>query len=169
MKYISLFIFCASIISCSTTKIFLVRHAEKNGTTANADLKIPEGITRANLLRDTLQNFRLTNVFSTNTPRTIHTGEPTAVAQNLAVIIYTNGDSVVDKLLLQKNKKFLIVAHSNTLPNIIRHAKLYPGFEGNIADNDFSNFFVIVKKWRWGKEKLSLQKRRYGSLPILVE
>jgi 2,3-bisphosphoglycerate-dependent phosphoglycerate mutase len=162
MKYILLVAFTLSIVSCSTTKIYLVRHAEKNGTTSNADLKTPEGFTRANMLRDTLQNFRLANVYSTNTPRTIHTAEPTAITQNLQVIIYANGDSLVDKLLLQKNKKFLLVGHSNTIPNIIRHAKLNPGFEGNLADNDFSNFFVIVKKWRWGKEKVRLLKKRYG-------
>jgi phosphohistidine phosphatase SixA len=162
MKSILFFAITISIFSCSTTKIYLVRHAEKNGTTSNADLKTPEGFTRANMLRDTLQNFKLANVYSTNTPRTIHTAEPTAIAQNLQVIIYANGDSLVDKLLLQKNKKFLLVGHSNTIPNIIRHAKLHPGFEGNLADNDFSNFFVIVKKWRWGKEKISFKKSRYG-------
>jgi phosphohistidine phosphatase SixA len=162
MKYILLFAFASSIISCSTTKIYLVRHAEKTGATSNADLKTPEGFARANLLRDTMQNFTLANVYSTNTPRTIHTAEPTATAQNLPIIIYANGDSLVDKLLLQKNKKFLLVGHSNTIPNIIRHAKLNPGFEGNIADNDFSNFFVIVKRWRWGKDKTYLLKKKYG-------
>jgi broad specificity phosphatase PhoE len=162
MKSILFFAITISMFSCSTTKIYLVRHAEKNGTTSNADLKTPEGFTRANMLRDTLQNFRLTNVYSTNTPRTIHTAEPTAIAQNLQVIIYANGDSLVDKLLQQKNKNFLLVGHSNTIPNIIRHAKLNPGFEGNLADNDFSNFFVIVKKRRWGKEKIRLLKKRYG-------
>jgi phosphohistidine phosphatase SixA len=162
MKYILLFAFASSIISCSTTKIYLVRHAEKTGATSNADLKTPEGFARANLLRDTMQNFTLANVYSTNTPRTIHTAEPTATAQNLPIIIYANGDSLVDKLLLQKNKKFLLVGHSNTIPNIIRHAKLNPGFEGNIADNDFSNFFVIIKRWRWGKDKTYLLKKKYG-------
>jgi broad specificity phosphatase PhoE len=162
MKSILFFAITISIFSCSTTKIYLVRHAEKNGTTSNADLKTPEGFARANMLRDTLQNFRLTNVYSTNTPRTIHTAEPTAIAQNLQVIIYANGDSLVDNLLQQKNKNFLLVGHSNTIPNIIRHAKLNPGFEGNLADNDFSNFFVIVKKRRWGKEKIRLLKKRYG-------
>jgi hypothetical protein len=162
MKYLLFLLLSVTIISCSTTKIYLVRHAEKNGTTSNADLKTPEGFTRANMLRDTLQKYRLTNIFSTNTPRTIHTAEPTAVAQNLRVIIYANGDSLVDKLLLQKNKKFLIVAHSNTLPNIIWHTKLTPCFGLSIADNDFSNFFVIIKKWRWGKPKLTLVQKRYG-------
>jgi phosphohistidine phosphatase SixA len=162
MKYILLFAFATSIISCSTTKIYLVRHAEKTGATSNADLKTPEGFARANFLRDTMQNFTLANVYSTNAPRTIHTAEPTATAQSLPVIIYANGDSLVDKLLLQKNKKFLLVGHSNTIPNIIRHAKLNPGFEGNITDNDFSNFFVIVKKWRWGKDKTYLLKKKYG-------
>ncbi len=169
MKNIFCFLIIILLLSCSTTKIYLVRHAEKNGTTSNADLKTPEGFARANKLRDTMQNFKLTNVFSTNTPRTINTAEPTAIAQNQSVIIYTNGDSLIDKLLLLKNKKFLIVGHSNTLPNIIRHLKLNPGFEGNIADNDFSNFFVIVKKWRWGKEKVKLVRKTYGVTPTISQ
>jgi hypothetical protein len=162
MKHILFLVVIISTISCSTTKVFLIRHAEKTGNTFNADLKAPDGFARANMLRDTLQNFKIANVYSTNTPRTIHTAEPTAVAQNKKVIIYSDGDSLTDKLLLQKNKKFLVVGHSNTLPDIIRNYKLNPGFEGNIGDNDYSNFFVLVKKWRLGKPKITLQKTKYG-------
>ena len=156
------FCFCF-FISC-TTKIYIVRHAEKNGTASNADLKSPEGFTRANVLKDSLSQVSLSSIFSTNTPRTIHTAEPTANNKNLRVIIYNNADSLIDKLLLKKHKTFLIVGHSNTIPNTIRHLGLDPGFTVNIPDNDFDNLFIIIKKWNLGRTSKVILRKTYGAV-----
>ncbi len=154
------FIYC--FLAPSTTKIYIVRHAEKNGTTSNADLKTPEGYARANVLKDSLNKLSLTSIFSTNTSRTIHTAEPTANSKHLPVTIYNDADSLVDQLLLKKNKTFLIVGHSNTIPNMIRHLGLDPGFEGNIPDNDFDNLFVIIKKWNLDGTSEVIVRKTYG-------
>jgi hypothetical protein len=57
-----------------------------------------------------------------------------------------------------------VVGHSNTIPQMILHINLNPGFTGNIADNDFDNLFIILKKTKWGKTKLSLVKKTYGKI-----
>jgi hypothetical protein len=163
MKIVFIILISTFFISCSTTKIYMVRHAEKNGTMADADLKNPEGFTRASILKDSLQRITLYAVYSTNTPRTKHTAEPTATSQKLSLNIYANGDSLLDKLLLQKNKKCLVVGHSNTIPQMIRHIGLNPAFEGNIPDNVFDNLFIIIKKWKLGKTSITLMKKKYGS------
>ena len=161
-KIIGLILLSTMLVSCATTKIYIVRHAEKNSTKPDADLKTPEGYTRANELKKVLEKVKLNNVFSTNTTRTIHTVEPTAYAKSKPLEIYKNGDSLALKLLTQKNKRFLICGHSNTVPQLIKAVGLNSGIEGNIADNDFDNLFIITKKWRFGKVKLSLEKRIYG-------
>ena len=161
-KVIGLILLSTILISCATTKIYIVRHAEKNSAKPDADLRTPEGYTRANELKKILQNVKLNNVYSTNTPRTIHTVEPTAYSQSKALELYKNGDSLALKLLSQKHKRFLICGHSNTVPQLIKAVGLNSGIEGNIADNDFDNLFIITKKWRFGKVKLSLEKRIYG-------
>ena len=161
-KVIGLILLSAMLVSCATTKIYIVRHAEKNSTKPDADLKTPEGYTRANELKLVLENVKLNKVFSTNTPRTIHTVEPTAYSQSKALELYKNGDSLALKLLTQKNKRFLICGHSNTVPQLIKAVGLNSAIKGNIADTDFDNLFIITKKWRFGKIKLSLQQRIYG-------
>ena len=102
MKPILFILLCFCIFSCTSTKIFIVRHAEKAGMAANADLKSPEGFARANTLRDSLKKYKLDGVFSTNVPRTFHTGKPTADDQHLSVVFYANSDSLIDKISLKK-------------------------------------------------------------------
>ena len=84
------------------------------------------------------------------------------LSQSKVLELYKNGDSLALKLLTQKHKRFLICGHSNTVPQLIKAVGLNSGIEGNIADNDFDNLFIITKKWRFGKIKLSLEKRIYG-------
>jgi len=77
-------------------------------------------------------------------------------------VLYVNADSLMQKLLLQKNKGYLITGHSNTVLQMIRKVGLSPSVTGNIPDDDFDNLFIITKKWRLGKTKLTLTQKTYG-------
>ena len=50
-KLVALLFISTILISCATTKIYIVRHAEKNSTKPDADLKTPEGYARATELK----------------------------------------------------------------------------------------------------------------------
>ncbi len=162
MKTILLFFLSIFFLSCAQTKIYMVRHAEKTGNTPNADLKSPEGFARANTLKDSMKNMKLAGVFSTNVPRTLHTGQPSADDHMLPVTVYANGDSLVDQLILKKKKRFLVVGHSNTVPQMIRHLGLDPGFTGDIPDNDFDNLYVITVTWEHNGRRMSVVRKTYG-------
>lgn len=163
MKPILFFLLIICCCSCNTTKIYIVRHAEKNGTAPNADLKVPEGINRANTLRDSLYSVSIKGVYSTNVPRTLHTGEPTATDHGMTVTVYANGDSLVDQLVTRKNKRYLVVGHSNTVPQMIRHLGLDPGIPGDIPDNDFDNLYVITVTRNNGAAHYTIVRKTYGA------
>lgn len=162
MKIICILLLCVFLSSCAVTKIYIVRHAEKANNSANPELKNPEGFARANALKDSMQDIKLTNIYSTNFLRTVYTVESSASAHGRTVTIYKNADSLIDKLILQKNKRILVAGHSNTIPQMIRHINLDPGFAGGIPDNDFDNLFVITIRWKNGVHK-SIVRKTYGA------
>ena len=164
MKIFAGLIFLIGISSCAVTKIYLVRHAEKTGNTANADLKAPEGFARAVALKDSLHVKVITSVYSTNVPRTFHTAEAVALDHSLPVVFYANADSLADALVVKKNKRFVVVGHSNTVPQMIRRLGLDPGITGSIPDNDYDNLFVITLRWKKGTAIKTLEKKTYGEL-----
>jgi broad specificity phosphatase PhoE len=165
MMKIYLFAFITLIISsCSSvTKIYLVRHAEKASNTANPELKNPEGFARAIALRDSMWTVKLKGVFCTNFLRTIHTAEPTATDHSMHVSIYNNADRTIDSLAAKKNKRFLVVGHSNTVPGMVRHLGLDPGISGDIPDNDFDNLFIVTIRKKGGVIKKSVERKNYGA------
>ena len=125
---------------------FIVRHAEKDTTGgSNADL-IAIGRGRAKALQKMLKKVKINGVFSTNTPRTKHTAEPTAKSKHLTVEIY---DAKKQKELLaglvDKKGKFLIVGHSNTLPQLIN---ILTGNdqEKEFSESDYTRFYIVSAK-----------------------
>ncbi|MEO7309444.1 MAG: histidine phosphatase family protein [Chitinophagaceae bacterium] len=163
MRTIVAIVGIVSLFSCATTKIYIVRHGDKASSAPNSDLKNPEGFTRARVLRDSLSGVGINGVYSTNVLRTIHTAEPAAVANSLPVVFYNNADSLIDALSTQKKKHFLVVGHSNTVPQMLRHIGLDPGFTGNIDDGDFDNLFVVIIKWSGGSVSKTLVKKTFGA------
>ena len=96
--------------------------------------------------------------------RTLHTAGPTAASQNQAVKIYADGDKLMDSIGLKRNKRYLLVGHSNTIPGMIRHIGLDPGFNGDIPDNDFDNLFVVTIKRKGTSMLKTIQRKTYGAL-----
>ena len=160
-KKIAFMIMVAALTGCSTT-IYLARHAEQQtgaGDMMRNDPPLTQaGRLRAKALADSLTGNRLSAVFSTPYKRTLQTAEPTAIIMARPVITYSadNGDKLVDSLSHQKNRSFLVVGHSNTVPAMLRHIGLNPNMQ-NIDDNDYDNFFVV--RIHWGlRKKITLSQ-----------
>ncbi len=148
----------AMLCSCqSATHIYLVRHGEKSAPSGNVPLS-GEGLQRAETLKDSLAGKKISGVFTTYTIRTAQTALPTARAAGLDTTTYASGDSLLRVLMGRKGKSYLVVGHSNTVPQMIRAVGLQPGFEGNIPDQQYDNLFEIIVK----KNETKLLVKKYG-------
>lgn len=153
--------------SCSST-IYVVRHAEKQAANGammgnDPDLSV-EGKLRAKALAELLAGKGIKAAYATPYKRTQQTAAPTAAAQNLSVTTYppNQGNALIDSLARQKNKNFLIVGHSNTVPALLRHLGLNPSMQ-DIPENDFDNLFTVRIQWFFGK-KMRLVQSTYGAV-----
>lgn len=160
----------ALFTSCSTTTIYMTRHAERqvsaDGVVTNAsdpDLT-QDGRIRADALRDSLHNKHIAVAFATQYKRTFQTAEPTAIDQRITLRRYVadNSNQFIDSLIKIKNKNFLVVGHNTTVPIMLRHIGLKPSME-KITEDDYSNLFVITIKSFFSR-KITLVQKKYGKL-----
>ena len=80
--YISICLLFFGLSACQTsTNIYIVRHAEKSIVPADDPHLLPEGIQRAEALKDFLKNKNIGYIFSTNTNRTVETATPLSQEQ----------------------------------------------------------------------------------------
>ena len=169
MKY--LLIFLAAIAFKNTafaqpepavTKIFIIRHAEKE--TGKDPALTPAGNTRAGDLMRALQNEGIQKIYVSQFKRTQNTADSMRIQSGINTVQYS-ADTLCDKLInsIMENgdfgKTILIIAHSNTIPQIIRKFGVTDYPYGDIPDNEFDNLFVITYK----KEKAKLKKMKYGA------
>lgn len=158
MKYLLvLFVGCVMLGCTSTTTIYVVRHGEKSAPSGNVPLS-GDGLQRAETLKDSLAGKRMHGVYTTYTIRTAQTAMPSAIAAGLDTTTYASGDSLLRVLIGKRGKNYLVVGHSNTVPQMIRAIGLQPGFEGNIPDQQYDNLFEITVK----KNETKLLVKKYG-------
>jgi phosphohistidine phosphatase SixA len=149
--------------SCThTSTIYVVRHGEKVSPSGDVALS-GDGLQRAETLKDSLMNKKITAVYSTNFKRTQQTAGPTATHFGKPIITYNNGDSLMQVLVNKKNARTLVTGHSNTVPNMLRAVGLQTSFSGNIPDNQYDNLFIVTVKWKGGKT-VTLKEVKYGML-----
>ncbi len=146
----------------SVTKIFIVRHAEKES--GKDPVLTPAGNIRAGDLMRALQNEGIKKIYVSQYKRTQMTADSLRIQFNTDTVHYT-ADTLCDNLInsiMQHSdfgKTILIIAHSNTIPQIIRKFGVTDYPNGDIPDNEFDNLFVITYK----KEKAKLKKMKYGA------
>ncbi|HSK11998.1 MAG TPA: phosphoglycerate mutase family protein [Phnomibacter sp.] len=171
MKNLVLIFGVLTLVACqTTTKIYIVRHAEKQVQDPLVmmlpnDVELSEaGHARAKVLADTLHKVPLQGIFATTIRRTQQTVEPTANSKGLPVVLYpatpAAAFALVDSLAAVKGKNFLVAGHSNTVPDMIRHLGLTLSFSGNIPDTVYNRFYVITVK-RSGEKMV--EERTYGA------
>ena len=167
MKIVAFFLLTFLLTACSTT-IYVVRHAEKAApdATMSSDVNLSAaGMQRAQALRQKLGSEKLDAVFATQYKRTQQTVDPAATHNNLSVKLYqaNRGNALLDSLSRQRNKKFLVAGHSNTVPAMIRSLGVTLSFTGDIPDNDYDNLFVIKVK-HGNTKSIRVAEQTYGAI-----
>ena len=147
----------------STTRIFVLRHADREAV----DELNPLGMQRAVELKRVLMNTGVDSIFSTGFVRTQKTVAPLAAALNLPVLLYDSNPPLLKRIdLYSKGKTILVVGHSNTVAQLIKACGCEPPFL-NVPDNQFDNLFLIILQHANKKHPLSgscrLLSMKYGA------
>ena len=151
--------------SQATTTIIFVRHAEKaavpegDPSLSTAGQRRVAELTRQLVDADVVAGIDA--VYSTEFKRTLETARPVADALDLPINTYDAADTetVLENILRDhKGKIVLVVAHSNTVPELIANlgaSKKVPP----IAEDEYDNLYLISIPW-FGKTKTI--RMRYG-------
>lgn len=169
MKYVLLFtaLLCFSGRSMAqsetpVTRIFIVRHAEKE--TGKDPVLTANGFIRAGDLLRALQNEAVQKIYVSRTRRTQMTADSMRIQLRIDTVHYT-ADTLCDDLIntIMEHRDFgktiLIVAHSNTVPRIIRKLGVADFPVADLPDNEFDNLFLITYK----NEKARVKVMKYGA------
>ncbi len=139
---------CATSSAPPETTIYLVRHAEKLSGD-NPDLTVV-GRARADILANELAGAGLTEIWSTDTIRTIETAKPAANRTGLPVQIYDAGRQPAFA-------KRLVVGHSNTIPDLVGLLGGKPGAP-IVEATEYDRLYVVTVTKGRAKSEL----RRFG-------
>jgi phosphohistidine phosphatase SixA len=146
----------------SKTKIYLVRHAEKQP--GNDPALTEDGNKRAGALVKVLKNKKLQHIYVTQFKRTQMTGDSLRIQLGIDTVQYkadTTGEDVYRKILAnnEAGKTILIIGHSNTVPKIIKKLGVRDLTPVTIPDAEFDNLYLITYK----KGKAVLKRMKYGT------
>ena len=143
-------VFSANTFAADTL-IIVVRHAEKSSDDSKDPGLSEHGIARANKLAAVLKDVDLKAVYATQYKRTQQTGLIAATQNGLSVQVRAaskeNTKTYTSDLLKEIQKKHrgetvLIVGHSNTVPEIVKH--LSDVDVTPIGENEFDRLYVIT-------------------------
>ena len=137
------------------TTYYLIRHAEKDRTNkANRDPSLnKKGQERVKIWTNYFENIDLDAVYSTQFKRTMQTAKTIAENKSLEIQNYDPlkmYDAVFQKET--KEKKVLIVGHSNTTPSFVNKILGEKKYK-NMNDRDNSTLYIVTIK---GDEKTSI-------------
>jgi len=158
-------IFMLSLFSCTTAKIFFVRHAEKSSTVKTDPPLTTEGEKRALDLEKVLKGKKIKHIYSTQTKRTVSTAKPLAESLSIPIDFYAH-DTMPKFLyrMLESGENALVVGHSNTVLRMIEELDLRPS-KKEIPDAEYDNLFVVYLKSKNGRGgyTLRLKELKFGA------
>ena len=132
-----------NLVSQEISTYYLIRHAEKERTVDKNPPLTNIGSLRAASWAEIFQDIKFDAVYSTDYKRTKATAKPTALKNNLDIVIYHPRNIDVEKFKEEtRGKKILIVGHSNTIPNFVNQLigqKKYT----QIEDNNNGNLYIV--------------------------
>lgn len=134
-----------NFIKDSSTSFILCRHAETGGPGSNPNLSTI-GMERATELARILKPTIIDQIYTSNFNRTTQTANTVAMNYNLNPLIYDPSNQklwINDLLIKNKNKKILIVGHSNTIPELLN---LLSGTNNYnlIPDTEYNNLYLVT-------------------------
>lgn len=171
MKYLLFFLTVVGSVGIAAaqqgpavTRIYIVRHAEKEA--GKDPLLTPAGNIRAGDLMRALQNAGIQKIYVSQYRRTQHTADSMRIQLNIDTVHYTADtlcDNLVNTIIEHRDfgKTILIIAHSNTIPQIIRKFGVLGYPFGDLPDQNFDDLFLITYR----KEKARLKRMKYGNRP----
>lgn len=151
-------------LQAQTTKIWVVRHGEKNlDNPADKDPALSlAGEERALALAKYLKGKKIAALFSTDYKRTRGTLAPLAAAQNLPLNLYksTAYQALADTILSHyKGKNIVISGHSNRLLGIVAAFNAKSTIK-EISEDEYSHIFLI----EIDGDRVKLKEGHYGKL-----
>jgi phosphohistidine phosphatase SixA len=121
-KFLAIISCIAALCSCSTTRYYIVRHAEKTSNDCPAPLAQPL-VSQSCHLRDSLLAKHIDSIFVSTCLRTQQTAQPLATALNLSMIQFDPGAAQTQNLIARlkkiRGKNMLVVGHTSTVPDIV--------------------------------------------------
>jgi len=123
--------------------IFLVRHAERVSSAANASLS-PAGVKRSECLERTLQDSGIRQIFVSDVKATQETAAGLANTLKIkpSMVAVRDTSTLVRDVLYARSGNALVVADRDTLPVII--PRLQAGTAQPVAENEYDRLYVIT-------------------------
>ena len=148
--------------ACSTTTVYIVRHAEKVDETDSTDLS-PAGRQRAVALADALVGRGIDSIFTTPYRRTRQTAQPLAQRIGIRPVDYVArpNDGIVNRVGRIRGKTVLVVGHSNTILEIAKGLGTRPTLT-TIASGDYDNLLRVRIRRGLLDKSVRLTERTYG-------
>ena len=148
------------------TKIFIVRHADRDG--ANDNLTTA-GLTRANELKRVLGLSNIDSIFSTDFVRTKKTAQPLATHRHLPILLYSDVTTLINRIKkYSSGKRVLVVGHSDTVDDLIQKCGCTPpaSITPSMPTTQYDNLFlVLVEKTKKGfVPKCEVIHMKYGAV-----
>jgi len=140
----------APAVASAQKLVIVVRHAERadGGSMSPNPQSDPAlsaaGETRARKLAAMLGESGIAAIYTTEFKRTKDTAAPLAAKLNISPIVIKADDTkaMVESIKTTRATSIvLIVAHSNTIPDVI---KAFGGPDVTVADGDYDNIFFVV-------------------------
>jgi phosphohistidine phosphatase SixA len=163
MKLVNIiFLFCLlSFTSCTFTRYYVVRHAEKSDNSEDPPLN-EDGQRRAKTLADTLKKKKINRIFISNRQRTAQTAQPTASLFSIEPLVVPENETAVLIKGLKKisNKKILVVRHSPEIHLIVNALSPFDQIEQ--IGNEFHLMFVVTRRSFLWQKRYNLKRLTYG-------
>jgi phosphohistidine phosphatase SixA len=139
--------------------VFLVRHADKILDDSPNPSLSGDGVIRAAKLDSLLRDVELAGVFASSTNRAMETAKPVADRHGLTIYNYDPekpGPVFPMIFEFEKGKKFLVIGHSNTMPEFI-HEMVGDTTEYKINEKVYDDFFVLTANERYKGQAYGLK------------
>jgi 2,3-bisphosphoglycerate-dependent phosphoglycerate mutase len=126
------------------TRIFIVRHAEKQSQPAADPSLSPLGQERAKQLANVLRSVTFAKCYASHFKRTQETIGPIAKANRIDLILYEAANSEELAARIRKEDRganVLVAGHTNTIPTLLKQ------FDINIEEipeTQYDNLFVVI-------------------------
>lgn len=154
LRHVLVFLFLLGAALDAAAKqsiVFVVRHAERadggrpSGMSqgpADPDLS-PAGKARAERLAAMLKDAEISRIFVTEFKRTQQTAAPLAASSDVEPsIVPAKNVAALVRQLKSSGRPALVVAHSNTVPDILKALGVRKNIE--IADDEYDKLFIVV-------------------------